>query len=207
MLTEEQMLARKAKNKRTLKWTLYAMVGLSIIGMIMSFLETRERETLAEENRKLEAVEQAKNAVIQRRHDSLMKANPDYADSVNRADALRRDSIATKKRTDSIAAFERDRITNPENHVEVDMDWRKGGFDAVALAEFTIVNKSLSTLENPRVKVRFSSGNGTPISTREIDVYVTVKPGKRVRSKEINLGFVNAQVERAGCELLSGTWK
>ena len=61
--------------------------------------------------------------------------------------------------------------------------------------------------ENPRVKVRFSSGNGTPISTREIDVYVTVKPGKRVRSKEINLGFVNAQVERASCDLLSGTWK
>lgn len=207
MLTEEQMLARKAKKKRTLKWTLYAMVGMAIIGMIISFFETREREALAEENRKLAAIEQAKNAVIQRRHDSLMKANPAYADSVNRADALRRDSIATKKRTDSIAAFERDRITNPENHVEVDMDWHKGGFGAVALAQFTIVNNSLSTLENPRVRVSFSSENGTAISSREIDIYVTVKPGKRVRSKEINLGFVNAQVERAGAKLLSGTWK
>ena len=207
MLTEEQMRARKAKNKKTLKLVLYVSAGLMVVGMIGSYFESRERSAIQEEQRKQQEIADARNAVLKRRHDSLMSANPEYADSVTRAEARKRDSVAKQKREDSIAAVERDRITNPENHLEVDIDWRKGGFGAVALAEFTFVNKSLMTLENPKVKVRFSSSNGTIISSREVDVYVTVKPGKRARSKEVNLGFVNDQVERAGCELVTGTWK
>jgi hypothetical protein len=191
-MEQQELERRKSKNKKILK---YFGIGIGVYVLLALVLPKNPT------NPSTESTEASKEAVAQelqraKTHDSLMQHDKKYADSVRR-----------QIKMDSIAAVERDKITNPENHVEIDMNWHKGGFGSVALAEFTVKNMSAKTMENPVVKVSFYSDNTTLINETKCTVYVTVPPGKKVRSKEINLGFVQQQVGRAGSKLISATWK
>jgi hypothetical protein len=198
---------RKLKNKRILKWFGIGVVAVFIINGISSVLDRSQQEAARAEARVRDSLQSAVKLRQTKRHDSLMANDSRYRDSVVIADKRRADSTNAQRRLDSIASDERDRMLNPDKYVEIDMNWHKGGFGAVALARFTIDNRSRQILSNPVIKVSFYSDNGTLIRTKEEVIYLTVKPGKRTRSKEINLGFVSEQIERAGAKLVSGTWK
>lgn len=210
-MNDEERARRKHLNKKIFTWLLGGTAAI-FIGMILIVKiadKVTEGDRLAE-SAKQQAEQVARERalrVLQMRHDSLMKNDKRYADSVRKAEIFRADSVKRKEREDSIAAVERDKIINPENHVEVDMDWRKGGFGSVALASFKIINSSLKTCKNPVLLVTFYSEDGTAISEKTHQIYLTVQPGKKSKTEEFNFGFVNTQVRRAGATLVSATWE
>jgi hypothetical protein len=198
---------RKNKAKKFLKWYGIAVVVSLFVYTVSEVLKSNEREKVAEETRLSDSLEQEKDLQRVRMHESRMASDATYRDSVIAADKRREDSTRKQQRIDSIAADERDRILNPSKYVDVDMSWKKGGFGAVAMGRFTFINKSKMTMVNPTITVSFYSENGTFIKSKEEVVYVTVKPGKRAKSEEINLGFISSQVTRAGSKLTSATWE
>lgn len=200
-----------SKRNKLLKWfLLYPLVvtaGFIVIALIVEVFTADERKAeearVARSQDSIEQLEQARIAV----HDSLMTHDERYADSVRRYEKQQADSIAAVRRQDSLDAHERDRAENPKRHVTLDMDWRTGGFGSVALANVKIHNQSLKTCVNPKVLVRFYSENGTELSSRRESIYITIPPGKRRTSQELNLGFINRQASRAGVELIDATWE
>lgn len=194
-----------AKKSRKKLW-LGIFGVLMLLGIVQQFFQQKEIDARKEaEDRRSDsiALDYANRKAL---HDSLMRTDKAYADSVQVADKRRADSLLEQRRKDSIDAFELDRRQNPENHVDVDFSWHKGGFGSVALATIKFNNKSLRTCVNPTVLVTFFSDNGTILSTRKEAVYVTIPPGKRKKSDELNLGFVNKQASRARAELIGATW-
>ena len=195
------------RKKRKVKMWLSIVGGLMILGMILQFCEKRELDAKQAEADRVADSTARELAAQTARHDSLMRTDKVYADSVRVAHKRRDDSLSAKQRQDSIEAIERDRRENPENHVDVDFNWRTGGFGSVALATIRFHNKSLKTCVNPVLLVTFYSENGTELSQRKEAVYVTIPPGKKKKSDELNLGFINRQAARAGAKLISATWE
>ncbi len=210
-MTEEERARRVKLSKSILKWlfggTAAFIVVMILIALIVDKVTEGDRLAAAAKLQAEQVAQEQALAAIQARHDSLMKSDKKYADSVVKAEKYRADSLRKSRYDDSVAAVERDKILNPENHIDVDMDWRKGGFGTVALADFKIANKSLKTCKNPIILVTFYSENGTPISEKTQQVFLTVSPGKKRKSEEVNFGFVNSQVRRAGAKLISATWE
>lgn len=195
------------RKKRKVKMWLSIIGGLMILGMILQFCEKQERDAKQAESDRVADSTARELAAQTARHNNRMRTDKVYADSVRIADKRRDDSLVAKRRQDSIDAIERDRRENPENHIDLDFSWRTGGFGSVALATIRFNNKSLKTCVNPVLLVTFYSENGTELSQRKEAVYVTIPPGKKKKSDELNLGFINGQAARAGAKLISATWE
>lgn len=78
--------------------------------------------------------------------------------------------------------------------------WRKGGFDNVAFAKFSLTNETSVAIENPTVTCRFYAPNGSIIGAHTITVYDTFPPKKRKRVAELAFGSIDQQVVSAACE-------
>lgn len=210
-MKQDDVSRRAGVVKNILKWLLIgsiAITGVMVAIAIIVDKSTQGERDAAAARAKAELISQEKaRAAAQVLHDHRMKTDKRYADSVKKAEKHYSDSVQKWQHDDSIASVERDKILNPENHVEIDMDWHKGGFGSVALADFKISNMSLKTCTNPIVLVTFYSDNGTPISEKTQQVFLTVPPGKKRKSEEVNLGFVNSQVRRASAKFISATWE
>lgn len=210
-MNEEERSRRIQLNKKILKWLFLGGGSIMVVMIIIGFITTKLAESERQEIQKRQDAENRadaeRQAILRIRHDSLMKTDKRYADSVRIAQRRHDDSVAMVRRDDSIAADIQERTVNPEEHVKVDLNWEKGGFGSVALASFVFKNESLRTCINPSLIVTFYSDNGTVISSKKADVYLTIPPGKRRKSEQLNLGFINRQATRAGSKMVDATWE
>jgi len=70
----------------------------------------------------------------------------------------------------------------------VDYSWRKGGFNTVMIATFTIANGNDFAIKDLYVACELSARSGTTIGVTAVTIYDTVPARGRKTFREINMG-------------------
>lgn len=81
------------------------------------------------------------------------------------------------------------------------MSWRKGGFDTVAVADFTIKNNNTVSVKDIQVTCEAVAASGTVLGTVKETVYETIAPQKTKRVRDLNMGFIHSQTKNIGCRI------
>lgn len=122
-----------------------------------------------------------------------------------------RDAIANgpPKPDNSLAANEAakrrwaelDRIEQIQNIKITKWSWKKGGFDSVMLATFTIQNTNAFSVKDIRIHCEHSAPSGTLIDSSSQTIYEAIKVGASRTFKEVNMGFVHSQAKSSSCSI------
>lgn len=106
-----------------------------------------------------------------------------------------------------VRSVERERGERVAYRVSVEgLTWRKGGFGSVAVASFTLKNKSRHLpVRDIVLTCAFYGPSGTELSSKTQTIYERIEPGKSKRIKELSVSFINQQASNAGCEVVGGT--
>lgn len=80
-------------------------------------------------------------------------------------------------------------------------EWLKGGFGNILIANFKIKNNSKYIVKDIEITCTHYAKSGTKIGSNEKTIYDSVKPSSNKEIKEFNMGFINTQVDRSGCEI------
>jgi hypothetical protein len=87
----------------------------------------------------------------------------------------------------------------------INYSWRKGGFDTVMIASFTIQNKNDFAIKDIDVVCELSARSGTVIGYTAKTIYDTVPAHGRKTFRELNMGsgvsFDFGQAESAFCKI------
>lgn len=105
-------------------------------------------------------------------------------------------------------------LKNPNIHIPLateqltiaKSEWTKGGFGNIALVHVTLKNAGKQAVKDVDLRCHFYGPSGTEISNSIVTVFETIGAGKSKRSKELNLGFIDSQVQTAGCEIVAADW-
>jgi hypothetical protein len=85
--------------------------------------------------------------------------------------------------------------------VKLDYKWRKGGFDNVMEADFTISNPTPYAIKDVEITCVHFAPSGTPIDSNRRTIYERIRPkGKKV-VKDFNMGFIHSQVKSSACSI------
>lgn len=85
------------------------------------------------------------------------------------------------------------------SQVSLDFKWRKGGFDSVMEATFTIKNDSNFDLKDFEIKCEHFSKSGTSIDSNNRTIYDVVKAHSRKKFPNFNMGFIHSQAATTSC--------
>jgi hypothetical protein len=77
--------------------------------------------------------------------------------------------------------------------------WRKGGFDNIMLATFTLNNKSRFNVKDITVRCEHAAPSGTTIDSNRGTIYEVVKAKSKKTVREFNMGFIHSQARSSGC--------
>jgi len=79
--------------------------------------------------------------------------------------------------------------------------WRKGGFDNVMIATFTIENDSPVPIKDIGIDCQLSAESGTVLGHATNTIYQIVPANGRKTVTDFNMGFIHSQTANAYCEL------
>jgi hypothetical protein len=79
-------------------------------------------------------------------------------------------------------------------------DWKKGGFDSVMLADFTIRNRNDFPVKDITITCVSSGNSGTEIDRQRKTIFDVVKAKKRRTFHGVNMGFIRSEATRSRCE-------
>jgi hypothetical protein len=79
--------------------------------------------------------------------------------------------------------------------------WHLGGFNVVALADFTISNKGTAPVSDIKIECTTNGKSGTDLSHAKQTIYDTIPAGATKTFREVNLGFVNNQSNGLRCDI------
>ncbi|QOG20412.1 hypothetical protein [Bradyrhizobium sp. SEMIA] len=82
-----------------------------------------------------------------------------------------------------------------------DQSWEKGGFNSVGIMNFTIKNGNAYAVKDVTVSCRFFGKSGTLLNDNSQTVYDIVPANATKRFTKVNVGFINSQAQRGGCDL------
>lgn len=136
--------------------------------------ETRENDTTARIAAYRELIE-------------LAPGNAEYAQKLEAAEAMLAKQVRMK--------------SHPEEFLELDVTWSKGGFGAIMLLRGTIKNNSLVDLKDFKVRCEHSGPSGTVMDSNTRVVYERVNAGQTKRIGEVNMGFIDPQAATTSCEI------
>jgi hypothetical protein len=85
-------------------------------------------------------------------------------------------------------------------------NWVKGGFGSIALLHLTLKNSSTRAVRDVNLNCYFYGPSGSEISHTNVTVYETIPAGKSKTSKELNLGFIDTQVQTGSCHVIYAEW-
>ena len=85
--------------------------------------------------------------------------------------------------------------------VKLDFKWRTEGFGNVMIADFTIKNPTQYRFKDFEIKCTHSAPSGTVIDSNRRTVYEIVEPKSTKVIKQMNMGFINSQASRSGCQI------
>lgn len=81
------------------------------------------------------------------------------------------------------------------------LSWRKGGFDNVAVVDFTIKNNNTTPIKDIEVACDAVAASGTALGTVRETIYETIAPQKTKRVRDLNMGFIHTQTKSIGCRI------
>lgn len=81
--------------------------------------------------------------------------------------------------------------------------WRLDGFGNVMIATFRISNDNDIAVKDIEILCRTSGRSGTELSSASHTIYDIIAPHKTRTFTDINMGFVDSQSARAGCDVVS----
>jgi hypothetical protein len=82
-----------------------------------------------------------------------------------------------------------------------DFSWRKGGFDTVFIANFTLKNLNDKPVRDIEISCEARAPSGTLLGNPTTVVYDRLMPNKPKKFRDISVGFVHSQAQRASCEV------
>lgn len=80
-------------------------------------------------------------------------------------------------------------------------EWKKGGFDNVALIDFKITNNNPVTVKDIEVECDFYAKSGTKLDTNSSTIYDIIEPGKTKLFTDFNIGLINRQANGMDCRI------
>lgn len=90
----------------------------------------------------------------------------------------------------------------PESEVSIKKwNWKKGGFDTVMIATFTLRNENSYPVKDIKIRCELSGNSGTSIDSVEETIYDSVPANGTKTFPEVSMGFVRSQTSRASCEI------
>lgn len=92
-----------------------------------------------------------------------------------------------------------------ESVVIASSGWTTGGFNTVMLFSAKVKNNGLSAVKDLKIACDLYSNSGTKVSVVSAIVYETLRAGKSISFKELNMGFINTQSARASCAVVDLT--
>lgn len=69
------------------------------------------------------------------------------------------------------------------------------------MADFTIFNKNDFAVKDIRVECDLWAASGTAVGTAEKAILDIVRPQQKRTFRDVNMGFINDQTAKAGCEI------
>jgi hypothetical protein len=82
-------------------------------------------------------------------------------------------------------------------------NWHRGGFDTVAIVDFTFQNDNDVAVKDALVACDFFAASGTALGTLTQTIYQKFKPRGLTRASNISMGFLHSQARSAHCDVLS----
>lgn len=87
------------------------------------------------------------------------------------------------------------------HRVKLDFKWHTDGFGNIMIANFTIKNPTQYRFKDFEIKCTHSAPSGTVIDSNSRTIYQTVEPTSTKVIREMNMGFINNQATRSGCQI------
>lgn len=104
----------------------------------------------------------------------------------------------------SNAAVERRAQSEIVSGLEItNYQWRRGGFDTVALLSFTLKSTLSFPVRDVVIGCEGAGNSGTRIATMVKTVYEIVPAKGSKRVNELNMGFIPDQTTGLGCKIMS----
>jgi hypothetical protein len=120
--------------------------------------------------------------------------------SNNRSENGSIDSLVKTKRSFEVSSKE-----VIKEKLKLDSTWRKGGFDLIMMADFTIENSSEYDIKDIKIKCVHYSNSGTEIDSNSDTIYEIVKSLSTRFFYDFNMGFIHSQVGSSSCSIKNFT--
>lgn len=89
------------------------------------------------------------------------------------------------------------------SQVKLDFNWRKGGFDSVMKADFTVTNNSQYNVKDLEVTCNHYAKSGTKIDSNTRTIYDIVNAHSTKKFPDFNMGFIHSQASSSACTITS----
>jgi len=83
--------------------------------------------------------------------------------------------------------------------VALDLSWKRGGFETVMLADFTVNNGSDYSIKDFEITCKHYANSGTFIDSNRKTVYDIVPAHSTKKFSDFSMGFINSQVATSSC--------
>jgi hypothetical protein len=99
-----------------------------------------------------------------------------------------------------------DKASRPHHYVTIEkFSWSKDGFGTVMMANLALKNGLASPVKDIEVTCTHSAPSGTQIDSNTRTIYQRIESNGTKRVSEFNMGFINSQTTRSGCEVTKVT--
>ena len=99
-----------------------------------------------------------------------------------------------------------DKTSQPHHYVTIEnFSWSTDGFGTVMMANFTIKNSLASPVKDIEITCTHSAPSGTQIDSNTRTIYQRIEANATTRVSQFNMGFINSQATRSGCEVIKVT--
>jgi hypothetical protein len=83
--------------------------------------------------------------------------------------------------------------------------WRRGGLGSNALVTFTLRNTNRYAVKDIEISCAFSRSDGGHLTDRTRVIHETVRRRSRKAFRQLHIGFVNVNADRARCSLIGAS--
>lgn len=87
------------------------------------------------------------------------------------------------------------------SNVTLKWDWAKAGLGSVMVADFSITNHNAEAVKDIEITCTHFGKSGTEIDKNVRTIFEIVAPGKTVRVRHFNMGFIHSQAASSSCEV------
>lgn len=117
------------------------------------------------------------------------------------AEEAKREATQKAQQETPPSALDTSRKAEVMRAVRLDFQWRKGAFDTVMEAKFTITNPTEYAIRDIEITCVHFAPSGTRIDSHQGTIYERIKPRGRKVIRNFNMGFIHSQAKSSGCTI------